>query len=337
VDFFYFLINIKGESMTLPNDWRELLGNIIAEPSERERIANEIGVHTGTLMRWVNGESTPRQQNLRQLLRALPKQQRNQLSHMLPLSDPMGIDDEKVDREIPYSFIMEVLEMRANTTDQLRSWNITRRVLQQALKQLDPERIGMSISVVRCMPPKDGKIRSLRESQGLGTPPWGGDLEERALLLGAESLAGHVTAGCRMEQVGDLRSKRTFLPAYQGEFEVSSAACPLMFGSRVAGCLLLSSVQPNYFVSEARLALIRSYAHLLALSFDPQEFYEPGALELHIMPALEVQQTYFADFRQRVLALMQTSTSTGVRISNAYAEQLVWQEIEEAMLNHQST
>ena len=51
-------------------------------------------------------------------------------------------------------------------------------------KQLDPERIGMSISVVRCMPPKNGKIRSLRESEGLGTPPWGGDLEERALLLG---------------------------------------------------------------------------------------------------------------------------------------------------------
>ena len=51
--------------MTLPNDWRELLGSIISETSERERIANEIGVHTGTLMRWVNGDSMPRQQNLR--------------------------------------------------------------------------------------------------------------------------------------------------------------------------------------------------------------------------------------------------------------------------------
>jgi hypothetical protein len=322
--------------MNLPTDWRGLLGSIVADAAERERIANEIGVHTGTLMRWVNGESMPRQQNLRQLLRALPKQQRNQLSRMLPMPDPAGIDDEKTAREIPYSFIMDVLETRANTTDQLRAWTITRQVLQQALKQLDPERIGMSISVVRCMPPKNGKVRSLREFEGLGTPPWGGDLEEKALLLGAESLAGHVTAGCRMEQVGDLRSKRTFLPAYQGEFEVSSAACPIMFGSRVAGCLLLSSVQPNYFVSEARLSLIRGYAHLLALSFDPQEFYDPSALELHIMPALEVQQTYFADFRQRVLALIQASTSSGARISGAYAEQLVWQEIEEAMLNYQS-
>jgi hypothetical protein len=321
--------------MNLPTDWRELLGSIIADSSERERIANEIGVHTGTLMRWVNGESTPRQQNLRQLLRALPKQQRNQLSRMLPLSDPSGIDDEKADREIPYSFIMEVLEIRANTTDQLRAWTVTRQILQQALKQLDPERIGMSISVVRCMPPKNGKIRSLRESEGLGTPPWGGDLEEKAFLLGAESLAGHVTAGCRMEQVGDLKSKRTFLPAYRADYEVSSAACPIMYGSRVAGCLLLSSIQTNYFVSEARLALIRAYAHLLALAFDPQEFYDPSALELHIMPPLEVQQTYFADFRQRVLVLIQASTNAGSRISSPHAEQLVWQEVEDAMLSRQ--
>lgn len=319
--------------MTLPNDWRELLGSIIAESAERERIANEIGVHTGTLMRWVNGDSNPRQQNLRQLLRALPKQQRNQLSHMLPWSDPTGIDDENVDWEIPYSFIMEVLEIRASTTDQLRSWTITRHVLQRALKQLDPERIGMSISVVRCMPPKDGKIRSLRESEGLGTPPWGGDLEEKALLLGAESLAGHVTSGCRMEQVGDLKSKRIFLPAYRSEYEVSSAACPIMYGSRVAGCLLLSSIQTNYFASEARLALIRAYAHLLALAFDSQEFYDPSILELHIMPPLEMQQTYFADFRQRVLALIQGSTNAGARVSGPSAEQLVWQEIEEAMLS----
>jgi hypothetical protein len=254
---------------------------------------------------------------------------------MLPLSDPMGIDDEKADREVPYSFIMEVLEMRANTTDQLRSWTITRHVLQQALKQLDPERIGMSISVVRCMPPKDGKIRSLRESEGLGTPPWGGDLEEKALLLGAESLAGHVTAGCRMEQLGDLKAKRIFLPAYRAEYEISSAACPIMYGSRVAGCLLLSSIQTNYFASEARLALIRAYAHLLALAFAPQEFYDPRVLELHIMPPLEVQQTYFVDFRQRVLELVQKSIHAGARISVPDAEQIVWQEIEEAMLNRQ--
>ena len=320
--------------MTMPTDWRDLLGEIIADASERERIANEIGVHTGTLTRWVNGDSMPRQQNLRQLLRALPKHQRNQLSHVLPLSDTTALSDEKTTWEIPYTFIMEVLETRANTTDQLRSWTVKRQVLQQALKQLDPERIGMSITIVHCMPPRNGKVRSLREFEGLGTPPWSGDLEEKALLLGAESLAGHVTGECRIEQVGDLKSSRTFLPAYQTENEVSSAACPIMFGSRVAGCLLLSSTQPNYFASEARLTLIRGYAYLLALSFEAHEFYEPNSIELNIMPSLEVQQTYFSGFRQRVLALIRESTHMGTRISGSYAEQLVWQEIEDAMLNY---
>jgi hypothetical protein len=65
------------------------------------------------------------------------------------------------------------------------------------------------------MPPTpDGKIRSLRESVGLGTGPWNSGMEEKSLLLGAESLAGYVTASCRLEQVGDLRSNKTFLPAY---------------------------------------------------------------------------------------------------------------------------
>lgn len=322
--------------MSLPADWRELLGSIIADPTERERIANEIGVHVGTLMRWVNGDTTPRPQNLRQLLQALPKQQRNQMSGLLPLPESADFGEEHVVQEIPSQFIMDVFEARSTITDQLRGWSIRRQVLQQALKHLDPERVGMAITVVRCMPlHEDGKIRSLREFEGLGTPPWGGDLEEKAMLLGAESLAGHVTASCRLEQVGDLKSKKTFLPAYQVDHEVSAAACPMMYGSRVAGCLLLSSTQPNYFVSEVRLALIRGYAYLLSLAFEPRDFYDPSCFELHVMPPLHIQQELLAGFRQRVLRRIQESANTGRRLSTLDAEQQEWREIERMMLQHQ--
>jgi hypothetical protein len=47
--------------------WRELLGKIIADSHERQRIANMLGVNPITLTRWVNNESKPRPQNLRQL------------------------------------------------------------------------------------------------------------------------------------------------------------------------------------------------------------------------------------------------------------------------------
>ncbi|GLV59181.1 hypothetical protein KDH_60090 [Dictyobacter sp. S3.2.2.5] len=316
-------------------EWREFLSSIISNTTERDRIASEIGVHAVTLNRWVSGESSPRPHNMRQLLRAIPKQQRSQLQALLEKysSDVSDFDIDTTAQEIPYKFIMEVLDARASIPDLLRFWSITRLVLQQALRQLDPEGVGMAITVVRCMPPRDDKIRSLRESVGLGTPPWGGDLEEKALLLGAESLAGHVTVSCRLEQIGDLRANKTFLPAYQVEHEVSAVACPIMHACRVAGCLLLSSTQLDYFAPEARLSLVRGYTNLVSLAFNPDEFYDPEKIALHIMPPPPRQQEFFDGFRQRVLRRMQESSRSERRLSSPEAEQLEWQEIEESLLN----
>ncbi|GAC1464372.1 MAG: hypothetical protein PVSMB5_04990 [Ktedonobacteraceae bacterium] len=316
-------------------DWREFLSSIITNPAERDRIASEIGIHSITLSRWVSGESLPRPHNMRQLLRALPKNQRNQLQALLEKvsADVADCEIDVSEQEIPYKFIMEVLDARASIPDLLRFWSITRLVLQQALRHLDPERVGLAITVVRCMSPRAGKIRSLRESVGLGTPPWGGDLEEKALLLGAESLAGHVTVSCRLEHIGDLLANKTFLPTYQVEHEVSAVACPIMHACRVAGCLLLSSTQPDYFAPEARLSLVRGYTNLLSLAFDPSEFYDPETIALHIMPPPAQQQEYFSGFRQRVVKRMQESARTEHRLASTEAEQLEWQQIEELLLS----
>jgi hypothetical protein len=318
-------------------EWREFLGSIISNTSERDRIATEIGVHSVTLSRWVSGESSPRPHNMRQLLRAIPKQPRQQLQSLLEQfsSDITDFEIDTSEQEIPYKFIMDVLDARASIPDLLRFWSITRLVLQQALRQLDPDRVGMAITVVRCMPPRDGKIRSLREGVGLGTPPWGGDLEEKALLLGAESLAGHVTVSCRLEHIGDLKSNKTFLPAYQVEHEVSAVACPIMYACRVAGCLLLSSTQLDYFAPEARLSLVRGYTNLVSLAFNPDEFYDPEKIALHIMPPPDRQQEFFDGFRQRVLKRMQRSAVMEQRLASTEAEQQEWLQIEESLLNLQ--
>ena len=316
-------------------DWREFLGSIISNASERDRIASEIGVHSITLSRWVSGKSSPRPHNMRQLLRAMPKQQRQQFQSLLEKvsSDVSDFDIDTSEQEISYKFIMEVLDARASIPDLLRFWSITRLVLQQALRQLDPERVGLAITVVRCMPPRDGKIRSLREGVGLGTPPWGGDLEEKALLLGAESLAGHVTVSCRLEHIGDLKANKTFLPAYQVEHEVSAVACPIMYACRVAGCLLLSSTQQDYFAPEARLSLVRGYTNLVSLAFNPEEFYDPEKIALHIMPPPFRQQDFFDGFRQRVLKRMQKSAVLEQRLASTEAEHQEWLQIEESLLN----
>src|SRR5258708_12384815 len=181
--------------MPEPASWRDVLRDIISDHDERERIANEIGVRSITLTRWVNGESKPRPHNVRQLLHALPKRQRDLLSELVEeeyveISDsPSGDQPDGVE----YAFIRQVFETRATTPANLLFWSLSRRVIQQALRRLDPERVGMSITLVQCMPPSsDGKIHSLRDSVGLATPPSPPALQQKAIFFIADSLPSHV-------------------------------------------------------------------------------------------------------------------------------------------------
>src|SRR5437660_7861879 len=109
-----------------PSSWREMLGQIASTPTERERLASEIGVRPITLGRWISGESVPRPHNLRQLLNALPKQQRDELLEALEeeLSDLAVSALADISSEIAYKFIMEVFDVRATVSDTLRYWSI---------------------------------------------------------------------------------------------------------------------------------------------------------------------------------------------------------------------
>ena len=317
--------------MSDPPSWRDLLKRIIDAPGERERIANEIGVRSITLDRWIAGTSKPRMQNLRQLQHALPKVHKDQLTLLMEeehidLTDP---ETSEPPDEIDYQFIRQVLETRATAPSNLLFWTLCRKVILHALRRLDPERNGMAITLVQCMPvSSEGKVRSLRESMGVGTPPWPGDLEHQSMFLGAESLAGYVVTNCRQAAINDLRINTTFLPAYQVEYEVSALAHPIMYTNRIAGCLLLSSTQADYFLSESRLALISDYTQLLALAFSPEQFIQSEHIELRLMPPVKMQRELFATFPQRVITEMKSHN-----ITRAAAEQIVWQHFEEELIH----
>jgi GAF domain-containing protein len=227
-----------------------------------------------------------------------------------------------------------VLVARATTEETLLFWVVCRQILQHALRRLDPESLGMAITVAVCMPPAAGKrtIRSLRESMGLGTAPWPGDLEHQSMFLGADSLAGYVVSRCHPQVIDDLREPHTLLPAYQTEYEVSAAAHPILYANRVAGCLLVSSTQPSYFVSPARLALIADYAQLIALAFRPQQFYPLEWIELQVMPPLPVQRQLFATLQQRITQMLKEAFAASRSLTRDEAEQLAWQQIEEELI-----
>jgi len=317
-----------------PQDWRELLGNIISDSHEKQRIAQELGVRTITLTRWVTRESDPRPQNLRHLLNVLPEQ-RELLLELIGEEfvdfTAGAIDDSS--KDVPSEFYGRVFSARAATNETLHFWSICNLILQQAIGQLDPDRLGMAITVVRCMPPSNGhKVRSLRESAGQGTPPWSGDLEQQAMLLGAESLAGYAVTASRPAAIQNILQDRSPLPAHQIPFELSAAAYPILFAGRIAGCLLISSTQTNYFLSPSRLSLIQCYTDLVALAFDSDDFYDPQDIDLHIMPSHEVQRDYFYNFRYRVTQVMKQQP-----VRNRQAEETVWQQLEEELLQLPAT
>jgi transcriptional regulator with XRE-family HTH domain len=316
--------------------WRDLLKDIINDPVARERLASAVGVHPMTLNRWVNSETNPRPQNLRQLLSALPYEQRNHMAELLE-RDHLDFSDalmsDSLD-QIEYTFVMQVLELRATTPDVVLFWTLCHKVFQHALRRLDPERIGLAIRVVLCMPPaSDGKIYSLRESVGQGTPPWRADLEQEAIFLGAESLAGYVVASCRPEAIQDLAKESHRLPAHRAEYELSATAVPILYANRVAGCVLISSTQPNYFASSSRLALISDYTKLIALAFRPEQFYPPEWLDLRLMPSFDRQKALLASFRKRFITLMKGTADAKPPLTRIQAEQLVWQQLEEELIH----
>ncbi len=317
--------------------WRELLGQIIKDTREKQRLIEELNITPITLTRWVNGESDPRAQNLRQLISVLP-QYRDQFQRLLKeergFSDfSYSIQDESV-KAIPAEFYGRVLVARASTSENLRFWSTCHLILQQAIGQLDPDRRGMSIWVVRCMPPSGpyNKVRSLRESVGLGTPPWVGNLEQNAMFLGAESLAGSVVTLYRPGIIQNLDDEHNLMPAARVEHEKSAAIYPILYAGRIAGVLLVSSTEINYFLSPARIELVQHYADLIALAFEPEDFYTPEQIALCVMPSHAEQKEYFAKFRQLVAKTMLTAATRNQPVNNLQADVLVWQQLENELL-----
>jgi len=323
--------SVKVEHMQNPLTWRALLGMVIKDPQEKQRLANELKVSQLTLSRWATNETKPRLHNLHLLVKALPEYRASLLTLLASEYEEFATTSEvkeEAEKEIPSAFYARVFQANAGLTPSLRSWQIRDIILQQALEQLDPECQGMAIIVVQCMPPTTERIvRSLREVMGRGLPPWSRDLEQHAILLGAESMVGYVVTTGRPITNQNLKRDQGIFPAYRAQWEESSTAHPILRGNLIAGCLLVSSTQPDYFFPE-RLTLIQSYADLLVLSFAPEEFYELERIQLSVMPQYDIQRIHLATFQERVYRIMQEAARKNEPVNGVQAEQLAWQELE---------
>ncbi|HEX4204291.1 MAG TPA: hypothetical protein VHZ51_08880 [Ktedonobacteraceae bacterium] len=321
--------------------WQQFLGRIIAVPSELQRIASELHVHQMTLVRWARDEARPRASNLRLLPKAIPRELAHEFTRLLADDFPeiasLQVPTVQAGNTKPPSeFYARILSACANTPSSLYPQALYDLILQQALEQIDPDRQGVAISIVHCVPPTGGKkVRSLREITGIGTPPWSRDLKQNFIFLGVESLAGaavingrHVVAQSRQEAPIQFSTHWT-------EHEQSAVAHPILRETQIAGCLLVASAQAHYFVPE-RLELIECYADLMALTFRPHEFYDHEMIDLRLMPHDLKQEAYFYQFRQRVLTKIQKAAIANELITLHTAQTQVWQEIEEELLQFPS-
>lgn len=328
--------------MQKPANWRELLASMIQNPVQRQQLAQQLEVNPVTLNRWSNGESTPRPQNLRRLLEVVPEPQRSLLLELLEAefgpefaqgSAARELLDRSFSPEITGTFYMRVLRTLATLPAAMSYSSLSELILEQALKQLDAQRLGMAIMVSRCLPPASGQVvRSLLESAGRGTPPWNPSLEQEGLLLGVESLTGYAVTVRHLvarQRLGEEDTSR--FPGYRDRWEESAVAVPIARQGLIAGCLLVSSAQPEYF-SPSHEQLIQSYADLLALSFGPQAFFDPEHIRLGVLPPQSVQRTYLAGLQRRLLAMMTQAARNRQPLTVIEAQQLVWQQIEDELL-----
>jgi len=315
--------------------WRDLLSQAIKSSQERQRLAQKMGVKPVTLKRWASGESRPREENIRRLARALPPELAEPFFRLLEAEFPSFALEEagqhSIVPEIPAEVYAQAMQIYTRMPPSLAYNALYELIFSRALEHFDPEKKGISLVLVACVPPVDGqKVRCLRQLRGMGTPPWERDLSHRTIFLGSESAAGSAVMNYRSVTVSS-READTFTPANWTDYEQSAIASPILRQARVAGALLASSARAHYF-DEAHQTLLDHYAHLTALLFRPEEFYDAADIMLGVMPPLAQQLPYFEKIEQRVKLKFEEARLRKETITIQQASLYVWQDIAEELL-----
>lgn len=326
------------EKRSKASTWQELLAELIADTYERKRLAAALSVQPITLIRWAGNISRPRERNMSSLLHAVPPALFQTFLNLaavdFPHLTPTSTLSSPVLGNLPSEFYAQILQAYTRLPPLLSHQTILDLFFQQALAHLDPERLGMSISLATCVRPLEGQVvRSLREVGGTGTPPWKRDLEQQTILLGAESLAGYALMQFHPVIVPN-RIDPTRVPVHWTEHEQSALAIPIARHARLCGCLLAASVVPDYFQEgQASVQLLEHYANLATLLFETEDFYAASAIQLSFMPPQEVQLPHFQQVSRRILQRFRLAQVRGEQCTLEQARHQIWREIEEELID----
>jgi transcriptional regulator with XRE-family HTH domain len=287
------------------------------------RVAKALGVTENTVYRWMNGTSIPQQAHLRRLPDVLPAH-RSKLIHVIKQTYPGVLELSPMStREIQKDIYQRVIELIVSHDEEdLRQWEVAQTLFEYALLQLDPERYGMAITYAKLLPPReDNMVHALREFAMRGHTPWPHTITTRA-FLGSNTLAGRVTMSQRNQTWSDISEGH--IPFIVDANERSSCASPLLRGRSIAGVLLVSSTQPDFFADPRKCEIIDEYARLLSIAVPQNDFYSIYNLRLRFMPELSIQRQRLNEmYIQRILRY-----ASAYSLSRQEAETKVERELE---------
>src|SRR5215469_1356682 len=219
----------------------------------------------------ISGAQSPRQRIARGLAFPVSRQITEETGSKLNRDDQHVATAHVIDvREPQKDLYRRVLALRETMIeDGLRRWQITQAIFEDALLRLDPKHSGLSIVYARLMPPREDGIHSLYELEMRGSYPWPFTLESKT-YLGSTTLAGTAAMVQRMQQWDDLGSNGR-LQIMVDDLERSTCAQPVLLAERMAGVLVVSSTQPDFFMDQAVCRSVVAYARLLSLAFNDRD------------------------------------------------------------------
>ena len=91
-----------------PQTWQEFLQQLIEDPKEKERVLQQANIRPVTLTRWIKGVCSPRAENIRSLLNAIPYASAQTFIQLLSVDFPNILVErtrkESVQAEPPLEF-----------------------------------------------------------------------------------------------------------------------------------------------------------------------------------------------------------------------------------------
>lgn len=326
----------RNSIVTEATTWRSILGTLISDPQEKQRLAEAAGISPLTLTRWATTDASPQQESWRRLLKVCPPAYASLLNRLIAqerrdFSLIGATPDGYAAETIPSEVYADVLEIKATKPPFIRFSLITQRLVSALLEQLDPGTVGVGVTLLACTVPRgDRPVRSLHVIGGDATAPLRQKMSGVVVyLVGIEALAGYAVTHGRLYSLQHM--EHDIIPSIKIAGIESAVACPLRDGSRIAGSLSLCSTQPNYFPL-SHFPLIESYANLAALAFSEEQFYPPERIQLSILPNQQRQYVAFSNFRNRVRSLLNEAIRNQQPLNIKEAERQVWQQLEEELL-----